>query len=375
MIYLDNAATTKPSIEALKFAEKFNNEMFFNPSALYREGLAVSKEIKTSKNNILRCIGLSPDKYDVIYTASGSESDNTAIFCSVKRGCFVTDKGEHSAVHKCFLELKQQGKIVEFIDLEKNGSISKEKLYNYVGHNAVDFVSIMHVNNETGAINDVNEIAKELKKINSKIVFHCDGVQAFGKIPFKMNEYIDFYSVSAHKINALKGVGALIKKKKVNLTPLIYGGGQEDGYRSGTENLLGIKVFEYCAIKHYENLRNNFDLVKSINEYFRSNLDKDYFEIISLKSDSPYILSISAKGIKGEVLMHCLEDEGVIVGNGSACSSRNRFSRVIEACGYNKDILDGVIRLSFSHENTLDEAKSVVGILNKIIRKLKGIMR
>ena len=375
MIYFDNAATTKPSIEALESAEKFNKDYFFNPSALYREGINIAKEIKNAKNVILRSLGLSSDKYDVVFTASGTESDNTAIFCSVKRGCFVTDKGEHSAVYKSFLELKQQGKNVNFIDLQKNGEINSDLLYDYVRHNAVDFVSIMHVNNETGAINDINKIAEKLKELNSNIIVHCDGVQAFGKIPFKMSDKIDFYSISAHKINALKGVGALIRKKKVNLVPLIHGGGQEDGFRSGTENVFGIKVFENATINHYKNILLNFESVKKINEYLRNNLDKQYFNIISSENSSPYILSISAIGLKGEVLMHCLENEGIIVGNGSACSSRNRYSRVIEACGYNREILEGVIRLSFSAENTLEEAKIVVNALNTTAKKLKGIMR
>lgn len=375
MIYFDNAATTKPSLEAIVSAEKFNKEFYFNPSALYREGINVSKEIKNVKNVILRSLGVSSDKYDVIFTASGTESDNTAIFCSVKRGCFVTDKGEHSAVYKSFLELKQQGKIIQFIDLLKSGEINKDLLYDYVRHNEVDFVSIMHVNNETGAINDINEISNKLKEINPKIIIHCDGVQAFGKIPYRMSDKIDFYSISAHKINALKGVGALIRKKRVPMSPLVHGGGQEDGLRSGTENVFGIKVFETAIISHYKNISDNFNIVKEINNYIRNNLDKNYFNVLSTENASPYILSISAIGLKGEVVMHCLEQEEIIVGNGSACSSRNRFSRVIEACGYSKDILDGVIRLSFSYENTIDEAKIVVSTLNALAKKLKGIMR
>ena len=373
MIYFDNAATTMPSSESLKKAEQFNNKFYFNPSALYREGINALKEIKNAKNTILRSLGLSTDKYEVIFTASGTESDNTAIFCSVKRGCFVTDKGEHSAVYKSFVELKQQGKSVEFIDLQKDGKISTEKLYDYVTHNQVDFISIMHVNNETGAVNDINKIAERLKSINPKLIFHCDGVQAFGKIPCKLNDKIDFYSISAHKINGLKGVGALIKKKNVNLVPLIHGGGQEDGFRSGTENVFGIKVFEYSAISHYQFINDYYNHVKTIN--IREYLDKSFFEIISCTDASPYILSISAINLKGEVIMHYLEQDGIIVGNGSACSSRNRFSRVIEACGYDRKVLDGVLRLSFSQDNTLEEAQIVVNKLNSIAKQLKGIMK
>ena len=370
MLYFDNAATTKPSKSALEKAEIFNDEMFFNPSALYSCGINCAKEIKEARENILK--NLCTNNHSVIFTSCGSESDNLAIFGVIKRGTFVTDKGEHSAVYKSFLELKNRGQNVVFIDLNADGTVNLDKLLDFVKTNRVDFLSIMHVNNETGGINDVNFIAKQIKAINNKIIFHVDGVQSYGKIPYKLSQDIDLYSISAHKINALKGVGALIKKKNLVITPLIFGGGQENGLRSGTENVFGIKVFDYAGKEKYQNIRDNYNYVKQLRNVFVNGLNKTLFTFISNENCSSYILTVSAKGLRGEVIMRALEQNGVIIGNGSACSSKNRFSRVIESCGYDKDVLDGVIRISFSTENTIAECEKAVEIINDTVEILKG---
>ncbi len=373
MIYLDNAATTAPSISALEKAQPFNNQEFFNPSTLYSGGLNCAKEIRTAKESILKNLGAIG--YEVIFTSCGTESDNMAIFCSVKRGTFVTDLGEHSAVYKSFLELKNRGLTVDFAKLNKDGSVNVDSLLDTVKRLKADFVSIVHVNNETGAINDVNTIAKKVKNLNNKTIVHVDGVQAYGKLPYRISQYVDLYSISAHKINALKGIGALIRKKGVNLSPLIFGGGQENGLRSGTENVFGIKVFEYAGVEKYLNLRNNYVQAQKLKDIFLSKLNKQYFSIISSETSSPYILTVSAKGLRGEVVMHALEQKGIIIGNGSACSSKNRFSRVIEACGYDNEVLDGVIRISFSTYTTEEECLTAVNELNDTIEKLKGILK
>lgn len=372
MIYLDNAATTKPSQTALDKAQIFNQDEFFNPSALYSGGLNSARNIKTAKESVLRNLGTT--NHEVIFTSCGSESDNLAIFGAVKRGVFVTTMGEHAAVYKSFLELKNRGASINFVELNNDGSINEAALIEFVKNNKVDFVSIVHVNNETGAINDINKLAKCVKEIDNRIIFHSDGVQAYGKIPFRLSKYIDLYSISAHKINGLKGVGALIKRKNLNISPIIFGGGQESGFRSGTENVFGIKVFEFCGIDKYSKLSENYKKTQELKDYAINYLNKDIFEIISGENSSPYILTVSAVGLRGEVLMHLLEEEGVIVGNGSACSSKNRFSRVIEACGYKNDILDGIIRISFSTESTLDEVKLATSLINKKAEILKGIM-
>ena len=372
MIYFDNAATTKPSSSALDRAKVFNEDIFFNPSALYAGGLMCAKEIKNAKDSVLKNLGAV--NHEVIFTSCGTESDNTAIFGSVRRGTFVTDEGEHSAVYKSFSELKNRGNNVCFIPLKKYGAVDENILYNYVENNKTDFVSIVHVNNETGAINDINSIAARLKKINPALIFHADGVQAYGKIPYRISADIDLYSISSHKINGLKGTGALIRKKNVSISPIIIGGGQENDKRSGTENVFGIKVFEYAGEEHYNKLNENFVKAEQVKNAIINLLDKDIFHIISGENSSPYILSVSAKGLRGEVIMHSLEEYGIIVGNGSACSSKNRYSRVIQACGYKKDVLDGVIRLSFDFSNTVDEAVFVAEKLNEVSRRLKGII-
>lgn len=373
MIYFDNAATTKPCSKAIEQANKFNTELFYNPSALYVPGLNVANLLSSSRKNILNCIGAN--NYEIIFTSCGTESDNTAVFSNVRHGYSVTDKGEHQAIYKSFLALKQKGNLVEFIDLNKDGSVNEEKLYDFVSNNKTDFVSIMHVNNETGAINDINKISANLKKINPALIFHSDGVQAFGKINYKIQPTVDLYSVSAHKINGLKGVGALIKRKGLVINPYLIGGGQEQGLRSGTENTFGISVFEQVAINHYNNINDNYNTVLEFNNYVRENLDLLIFKIISSRDSSPYILSVSAVGLKGEIIMHLLEKDGILVGNGSACSAKNPHSRVIKECGYDNKTLDGVVRISFSPQNTIEECKLLVEKINFHAQKLKGIMR
>lgn len=373
MIYLDNAATTAPDKNALDLAAKFNDSTFFNPSALYRGGIENAKEIKNAKSEILRFLGVNADDYDVVFTSCGTESDNLAIFGAVSRGVFITDKGEHAAVYNSFRELSLKGQKVYFCDLNPDGSINTDNLFETVKNFGADFVSVMHVNNETGAINDVNYIADNLKKINPRIIFHSDGVQAFGKIPFNLGKNIDLYSISAHKINALKGTGALIKRKKINIKPLIIGGGQENGLRSGTENLFGIKVFEYAAKKHYKTIKTDFEKISGIKKYFIENIDKELFTIIS-ESGSPYVLMLAVKNLRGETLMHCLEEKGVIVGNGSACSSKSKVNRVLSACGVKPTIADGAVRISFSYENTMEDAINAVYIINETAAGLKRVM-
>jgi len=373
MIYLDNAATTKPSENAVKKAYNFISESFYNPSALYRQGITCAEEIKKAKDFLLTTLKTSV--HEVIFTSGGSESDNQAIFCAKKRGVFVTDNGEHSAVYKSFSELKNRGYKVIFCDLNKDGSVNVQTLLETIKNEKdVSFVSIVHVNNETGAINDINYIAKKIKEINPAIIFHSDGVQAYGKLNYRLSSDVDLYSVSAHKINGIKGVGALFKKKGLNLSPLIFGGGQENGLRSGTENVFGIKVFEYAAEEHVEKLTENFKKVKNLNDYVRGNIDKDIFTVISGVNGSPYILTVSASGVRGETVMHLLEDKDVIIGNGSACSSKSRFSRIVGACGYDEKTLDGLIRISFSADNTLDEIVEFITILNETVKELKGIL-
>ncbi len=374
MIYLDNAATTKPDKECLKAAEKYLYEDYFNPSSLYKDGYKLQAEIKAAKTNILSFIA-NTDNYDLTFTSGGTEADNQAIFCGGKRGNIVVSSGEHSAVFASANETKQRGLEVRFAKIKSDGSVDVENLLSLID-DKTSLVSVIHVNNETGAINDIFDIAKKVKLKNKYTLFHSDGVQAFGKIPFKLTNDIDLYSISAHKIGGVKGCGALIRKKRAIIKPYIYGGGQEQGLRSGTENLFAIKDFEFAAVKKYSTIKNNYQLVLNLQEKLWEKLDKQLFTRISALTCSPYILSVSAEGVRGETILHEADDLGLLIGTGSACSSneKKRFSRTIIACGYPESVADGVLRLSLSPEITLDEILKAAEILNKIVSNRRAIM-
>lgn len=374
MIYLDNAATTKPNEESVRAAEKFILSEYYNPSALYAEGYNLHLEIKKARSNLLSLIA-DEEKYSLIFTSGGTEADNQAIFCGGKRGNVVTTYGEHAAVFAAMSELKLRGTEVRFADLNADGSVNVEKLLSLVDENT-SLVSVIHVNNETGAINDVNSIAEKVKLKSERTLFHSDGVQAFGKIPFKLSSFVDLYSVSAHKIGGIKGCGALIKRKQTVIKPYIYGGGQEAGLRSGTENVFAIKCFEHAATSKYRNLKSDYEKVCRFNQILISKLNKSLFKVLSSDKASPYIVSVIADGLRGETVMHELNDKGLIVGTGSACSSnsKKRYSRVLLACGLKENMADGALRISFSAENTVQEIEEAAEIMNSVIKNRKDIM-
>lgn len=375
MIYMDNAATTKPCAWALDKASKFVTEQFYNPSALYEEGFALQSELKKARSALLSKVA-DENSFELIFTSCGTESDNHAIFSFAKRGNAVTTAGEHSAVLAPFTELKNRGVIESRIaPLHKDGKVDVEKLLALVD-NKTSFVSVMHVNNEMGAINDINEIAKRVKQKNPRVIFHSDGVQAYGKIPYRLSKDIDLYSLSAHKIGGLKGVGALIKRKSLNLPAFIFGGGQETGKRSGTENVFGIKQFAYASEKKFETLTNDFDRLTAERERLANGLDSEIYTRLSPADGTPYILMVSARGLRGEILLHMAHDKGLLIGTGSACSSnsKTRYNKVALACGYDEKIADGTVRLSFSPDTTEQEITDAIAIMNEIGRDLKGRM-
>ncbi len=375
MIYFDNAATTKPDRECLDRAEKYLTEYFYNPSALYAEGYALQRELEKTRKNLLNLIA-NESSYEIIFTSCGSEADNHALFCGGKRGNVVTTLGEHSAIISTANELKQRGIEVRLATLNADGSVNVEELLKLID-NKTSLVSVIHVNNETGAINDINAIAKKVKAINPNALFHSDGVQAFGKLPYRLSKDVDLYSVSAHKIGAVKGCGALIKRKNLSLKPFIYGGGQEKGMRSGTENVFGIKMFEFAALKKYSKINENFDKVSALRVKLISLLDKALFKVISSEASSPYILSVIALGVRGEIILHEVNDKGLIIGTGSACSSneKKRYSRVILSCGIDESQADGVLRFSFSSDTTEQEIVEAAKILNETVKNRREIMK
>lgn len=376
MIYFDNAATTRPDGRAVRRAMRWIEERWFNPSALYREGLGVHGDLKEAREFLVSRVA-SPAEVSLVFTACGSEADNQALFSFAKRGNLVITGGEHAAVFAAANELKCRGVELRVAPLNGDGGVNEEALLSLVDEKT-SLVSVIHVNNETGAVNDVNALAAAVKKKNPRVIFHSDGVQAFGKIPYKMGASVDLYSVSAHKIGGLKGVGGLFVRKKIYaaLRPYIYGGGQEDGKRSGTENTFGIMQFRFAAEEKFSALAEDLSRVLGYRETLWSGLDKAVFTRISPADGSPYILTVSAAGLRGETLLHLLDDRGLVVGTGSACSSnaKKRYSRVILACGRSEAEADGVLRLSFSPETTQEEITAATDILNGCAAELKKRM-
>ncbi|HBN12223.1 MAG TPA: cysteine desulfurase NifS [Clostridiales bacterium] len=374
MIYLDNAATSRPDAECFEAAKKYILTDYYNPSALYAGGYNLHLELKKAGRNILSLIA-DDENYSIIFTSCGTEADNQAIFCGGRRGNVVTTKGEHSAVFASATELGRRGIEVRFAELNPDGSVDVDALLKLVDEKT-SLVSVIHVNNETGAINNIAKISEKVKSKNPRTLFHSDGVQAFGKLNFRLTENIDMYSVSAHKIGGIKGCGALIKRKKLIINPYIYGGGQEQNLRSGTENVFGIKFFELAALKRFKNLDKHYAQVNNLNSIMREKLDKRLFKIISSVNTSPYILTVAAYGVRGETILHEADDLGLIIGTGSACSSneKKRYSRVILACGISEDMADGILRISFSPENSVEEIERAAEILNNIVENRREKM-
>ena len=376
MIYLDNAATTKPCAVAFDRAKEYVVEKFYNPSAMYREGFAMQSELKKARSVLLSKIA-DETAFELIFTSCGTESDNQAIFSFAKRGNAVTTAGEHSAVSAPFAELKNRGAIEPRIaPLEKDGRVNVAKLLDLIDEKT-SFVSVMHVNNEMGAINDINQIAKLVKQKNPRVIFHSDGVQAYGKIPFRLAKEVDLYSISAHKIGGLKGVGGLIKRKTLALPPYMIGGGQESGRRSGTENTFGIMQFAFAAEEKFKTLKDDYARLNEYRELLWSGLDSSIFTRISPQEGTPYILTVSAAGLRGEILLHMANDAGLIIGTGSACSSnsKSRYSKIALACGYDEKTADGVLRMSFSQDTQKEEILQAIEILNSVASDLKKRMK
>ncbi len=371
MIFLDNASTTKLNKMAISEIEK-SHDLFYNPSAVYGKSLEVKKLLDEAKNKICNFIGTKFNS-NLIITASATEADNLAIFGSVKKTDeqIVFSMGEHPAVFNCANELKARGYNVVFVPLNSSGEVDLNILAEIL-KKPTAFVSIMHVNNETGAINDIAKISKMIKSAWPNAIFHSDGVQAFGKIPVNVvNLGVDLYSISGHKIGAPKGIGCLYVKNISKLKPIIFGGGQEFGIRSGTENTQ----FILALAKVVENLDvvKNYDYVSNLNNYVREFFsDKQGVVINSSVNSSPYVLSISFDGVRGETLVHLVEQFDVIIGTGSACSSKKTANnRILQAMGISKKLNEGSVRISFSVENSLDEIKTACDIIYSQYLNLK----
>lgn len=370
MIYLDNAATTQMKKSLLKVYEKYSCENFFNPSAGYFSALENSKELENARKIILKKLGAN--KGDVIFTGSATEANNIAIKSVLREGRweYIFSAGEHPSVYNVAKNLIENGKVVNFIPLLLNGKVDLDKLAEMVNEKT-RLVSVMLVSNETGAVNDISQVCKIVKNRNPKALIHVDAVQGFCKIRFDISKWdIDFLSISAHKFHGPKGVGCLYIKSKAGLKPIVFGGQQEFGLRPGTENLAGIMAMaEAC---NQIDVDENYKVVQKLKDAFLSKIDLNAVKYIS--TESPYICSLSFPGVNGETLMRALEND-VIIGTGSACSSKKAGNRVLEAMGYSKEYAKFSVRISFNAYQTEEEVVKAADVIMKKYKELLERLR
>lgn len=373
MIYLDNAATTALDEKCFDIIKEYNIDKFYNPSALYRKAMESANSIKRARNAVAKSLGVKGE--EIIFTASGSEADNIALMCSIraKNGKIIVGSSEHSAIYNTALELKVRGYDVVFAPCDSCGRTDLAQLEKLLD-NTVVLVSIMHVCNETGALNDLAAISKMVKAKAPRAVFHSDGVQAYGKIPVNLKSLgVDLYSISGHKIHAPKGIGALYSRSGLYLKTFIFGGGQENNVRSATENLPSIMALGYVVENNFANIAANYAKVKELRDYLYDSLNSAFENIkvnTDLKNSSPYVFSFALNSARGEVLVHCLEDKGIIVGTGSACNSQKSTKRIPAALGINDDYAQGMIRVSFNEKNTKEDVDCFITALKDSVSEL-----
>lgn len=379
-VYLDNSATTKPYDSVVDVVTKTMKEDFGNPSSLYALGLHAEKILKRSRLVIAESIGASSD--EVFFTSGGTESDNVAIFGaweSRKRqgNRILTTSVEHPAVLKALEYLQTQGAEVIYLPVNTDGILDMDAFRAALNKNTI-LVSVMHVNNETGAIMPLEEIANEIEKTGSNAIFHTDAVQSYGKLDTDVKRIgVDLMSLSGHKICGPKGVGALYRKKSLHLPPLLYGGGQESGLRSGTENVPGIAGFAQAVRKQQEEEIQKSKQVACVKAYLTEALKENirYIKINTSQNSSPFILNVSFCGCRGEVILHMLEQHEIYISTGSACSSKKRGSHVLEAMGLSEEEKQSAVRFSFSSENTIAQIDYVMEKLKEAVEDQRRLAK
>ena len=379
-IYLDNSATTKPYKEVIEEIARAMEEYYGNPSSLHKIGLASEKKLTEAREFLAKTINTS--KEEIYFTSGGSESNNLIIKGLVKPGHHViTTVFEHHSVLMTYNELEREGVKVTYLNVDKNGQISLEELKNAICKDTV-LVSIMHVNNEMGAIQDLEAIGRIIKENSSRAKFHVDAVQSYGKLDIdvkKMN--IDLLTASSHKIHGPKGIGFSYIKKGIILRSLIIGGSQEGGFRGGTQNVPAIIGLKKAAEITFNNKEENNNHVEKLKKYMVDRLGEiDNIRINSPIGEefSPYILNVSFNGIRAEVLLHLLEDNNIYVATGSACTSRTsavKGSYVIKSLGLRKEEIESAIRFSFSKFNTKEEIDRVIEVLKSSLKFLRRVRK
>lgn len=380
MIYLDNCATTKPRAEVVEEMMRILNTDFANPSSLHRFGMKAEEEREEARKNVANLLGTS--EKNIIFTSGGTESNNLAIQGILEKTVnrnkkILTTKIEHSSILDQFKHYEQMGYDVRYIPVDRYGHIDEDFLLSNV--KGAVLLALHHVNNEVGTLNDIKDIASKVKKINKDIHIHVDGVQAFGKIPFKVRDFeIDTYSFSSHKIYGPKGVGGLYIKPGTNLRSLFIGGGQEKNLRSGTENMPGIVGFGKAASIMRENFESEYNRVVELKAYAKDKIESEFsdFEFNFDEKSSPYIFNVGFRDIRGEVLLHFLENDEIYISTSSACSSNSGGkSHVLTELGIDNKLLEGSIRFCFSYEITKTDVDVFIEKLKIYINEIRSIMK
>ncbi len=379
-IYFDTAATT-PLLPEVRDALVASFDVFGNPSSLHRKGVQAEAQLKRAREQVRKCLGVSSGT--LVFTGGGTEANNLALFGVAKQyrgrgGHMVTTQIEHPSVREAFQALEREGWHVTYVPPAMDGSVSADAVLDAVTDDTV-LVSVMHVNNETGAIQPIEDIGRALRE-RPKVLFHVDGIQAFGKVPNGIRDLdVDLYTMSGHKIGAPKGIGALYLRQGVRIAPLLYGGGQENGLRSGTENVLGIIAFGTAAEVAGRHVEARWQHVKQLSNALVDGLRHLPRCTVHLpRPKSPYIVSASFEGLKGEVLVHALEAKGLYVSTGSACSTRGghvKASHVLSAMGLSPAQINGTIRFSLGPWHTLDDVNRALTIVESQVRWLVDLGR
>ncbi len=376
--YLDNSATTRTDEDVVSLMRQIMLSDYGNPSSLHKKGFEAEKYIIDASRtfaDILKC-----DASEICFTSGGTESNNMAIIGTAianrRRGKrLITTRIEHAAVSAPMKFLEEQGFIVDLLDVDSHGRIDPAQLESYLGEDVL-LVSVMHVNNEIGALEPVAEIGNIIKKKSPSTLFHVDDIQGFGKLRLIPKQAgIDLLSVSSHKLHGPKGVGLLYINRRVKLSPVIFGGGQQRGFRSGTENVPGIAGFALAAKKMYAHQDENYRHLQALHDLFLREIS-GINDITINGGDVPYIVSLTVHGVRAEVLLHALEEKNVYVSAGSACSSNKpSVSATLKAISVPDDALDSTVRFSFSPHTTEDEIRYAAKCLDEVIPVLRRFIR
>jgi cysteine desulfurase len=379
MLYLDYAATTPPYEEVADTMTEIMKKHYGNPSSLHRMGLEAEQLVNQARAVIAKSMRCLPD--EIRFTSGGTESNNWAIQSAARRlrhrgNHLITTEIEHASVYETFAELERQGFRVTYLPVDRTGLVNLEALKQALTDETI-LISVMAANNEIGRIQPVSAIGRAIKKISPAALFHVDAVQAVGKIGLQLAEsQIDLLSCSAHKLRGPKGIGFLYVKQGLSLPPLLWGGGQEEGMRSGTENvpaIVGMAKALRMAMEQQERFYSHTGLLR---ERITSCI-RDIPELILNGSDrpeemAPHIVNFSFPGMKSEVVVHALEEHGIYVSSRSACSSSaEKPSRVLKAMGFTDSRAVSGIRISYSLDQTMDDAEHTSQMIKKVVEQLK----